>query len=264
MLKNTAGQRFFFGLVAAADGTALTGATVTVKRALDGAAQASATGTVTELGGGQYRFNPSQADTNADHIGFLFTATGAVAVSANIETRAADPLTAALAADAVWDEALSGHTTAGTAGKALADAGGAADPLSNTVPGAYASGTAGAALGKIGGGNVMTVGPVAPAGDVAVVRGDDYAAADSRDLSWTDNAAAWPDLTSATIMLDALGTSWAGAVVTPTGPGKVRVELTAAQTSALNQGTGRYTLRATLSGGAVVTLAQGGFVVKAN
>lgn len=50
-------------------------------------------------------------------------------------------------ADAVWDEALSGHTTAGSAGKALADAGNAGDPWSTAVPGAYGAGTAGKILG---------------------------------------------------------------------------------------------------------------------
>jgi hypothetical protein len=52
-------------------------------------------------------------------------------------------------ADAVWDEALSGHTTAGTAGKALSDASSAGDPWSTAVPGAYAAGTAGSRIGRI-------------------------------------------------------------------------------------------------------------------
>ena len=50
-------------------------------------------------------------------------------------------------ADAVWDEALSGHTTAGSAGKALSDAGAAGDPWGTAVPGAYGAGTAGYILG---------------------------------------------------------------------------------------------------------------------
>lgn len=52
-------------------------------------------------------------------------------------------------ADAVWDEALSGHTTAGSTGEALDDAGGAAaDPWDTALPGAYASGKAGWILGN--------------------------------------------------------------------------------------------------------------------
>lgn len=86
--KNIAGQRLYFCLVSATDGAALTGATVTARRALDGGAQASATGSVTELGNGHYRFDASQADTNGDHVGYLFTATGAIPVSANLVTTA--------------------------------------------------------------------------------------------------------------------------------------------------------------------------------
>jgi hypothetical protein len=50
-------------------------------------------------------------------------------------------------ADAVWDEATSGHSTAGTTGKALTDAGSAGDPWSTALPGAYTAGSAGYILG---------------------------------------------------------------------------------------------------------------------
>lgn len=101
------------------------------------------------------------------------------------------PPTAASVADAVWDEATSGHTTTGSEGKAIIDilagasaasiadavwdevldtahevggsasvllqaAGGAADPLLNAVPGAYGDGTAGKALGEIAGVKAQT------------------------------------------------------------------------------------------------------------
>ena len=57
--------------------------------------------------------------------------------------------TASAIADAVWDEALSGHLTAGSTGAALDDAGGAAaDPWNTTLPGAYSSNTAGWILGN--------------------------------------------------------------------------------------------------------------------
>jgi hypothetical protein len=49
--------------------------------------------------------------------------------------------------DDIWDEATSGHTTAGTTGKALIDAGSAGDPWSTALPGSYASGTAGYIVG---------------------------------------------------------------------------------------------------------------------
>jgi hypothetical protein len=51
-------------------------------------------------------------------------------------------------ADAVWDEALSGHSTAGTAGLALSAAGAAGDPWSIALPGSYATGTAGNIIGR--------------------------------------------------------------------------------------------------------------------
>lgn len=50
-------------------------------------------------------------------------------------------------ADGVWDEAIAGHLSAGTAGLALNSAGGAGDPWSTALPGAYGSGTAGKILG---------------------------------------------------------------------------------------------------------------------
>jgi len=89
--KNTATQYIYFGLINSTSGDALTGATVTAYRALDGAAQASATGTTTELGNGQYRFNLSQADTNANNGSYLFTATNAIPVEKTVVFTAADP-----------------------------------------------------------------------------------------------------------------------------------------------------------------------------
>lgn len=79
--KNVASQFIYFTLVNATNGAALTGATVTARTALGNAAQAAATGTTSELGNGHYRFNLSQADTNADFVGYLFTASNAIPVS---------------------------------------------------------------------------------------------------------------------------------------------------------------------------------------
>jgi hypothetical protein len=93
--KNVAGQSVFFVLINSTTGAPLTGATVTVNRALDTAAQAAATGAVTELGSGQYRFDASQADTNADFLGYLFSATSAISVGANFVTTANNPHDAA-------------------------------------------------------------------------------------------------------------------------------------------------------------------------
>ena len=181
------------------------------------------------------------------------------------------PPSAASVADAVWDEATADHAATGTTGKALANAGSAADPLTNTVPGTYASGTAGAALGRIGGGQITTTSPVAVSGDVTIVRGDDYNAADGRALDWTDVSAAWPDLTGATIAVTVqttATTTWtkAGSVVTPTGSGKkVRVEPTAADTATFAGGASYpFDVQATLSSGRKVTLLRGTWYVLAD
>ena len=56
--------------------------------------------------------------------------------------------TAATIADAVWDEATSGHSTAGTTGKALTDAAASGDPWGTALPGAYSAGTAGHIIGN--------------------------------------------------------------------------------------------------------------------
>lgn len=93
--KNVSGQYLYFGLLNATTGAALTGATVTAKRSIDGGAQASATGTVTEDAGGQYHLALSQADTNGNDIGYLFTATSAIPVNISVVTTAADPTDAA-------------------------------------------------------------------------------------------------------------------------------------------------------------------------
>lgn len=54
---------------------------------------------------------------------------------------------AAAISSAVWQEALASHPDAGTAGKALTDAGTAGDPWSTALPGAYGAGTAGLIIG---------------------------------------------------------------------------------------------------------------------
>ncbi len=56
-------------------------------------------------------------------------------------------LTAGAIADAVWDEALAGHVSAGSTGEALNAAGAAGDPWITTLPGSYTSGQAGYIVG---------------------------------------------------------------------------------------------------------------------
>lgn len=77
--RNVASQVITFGLVTTA-GAAGTGATVTTKVTKDGT-QAAGAGTVTELGSGQYKYVPTQSETNATSVGFHFSATGIVPVN---------------------------------------------------------------------------------------------------------------------------------------------------------------------------------------
>lgn len=80
------------------------------------------------------------------------TTTYASAVAGSVVKEIADnaggaSLTVQDIVDGVWDEPTAGHTTAGTTGKALTDAGSAGDPWSTALPGAYGAGTAGKIIG---------------------------------------------------------------------------------------------------------------------
>jgi hypothetical protein len=94
--KNVASQVLTFDLVNATTGASLTGASVTTKVALDGT-QGAGAGTVTELGTGQYKYVPTQGETNGTSVGFSFTASNAVPVNLHCFTVATADQT--LAAD---------------------------------------------------------------------------------------------------------------------------------------------------------------------
>jgi hypothetical protein len=163
-------------------------------------------------------------------------------------------------ADAVWDEALSGHVAAGTAGKALAYADVAVSSRATAAD--VASTIAGAT-------NVVVIaGPVS--GDlVTVTKGDSYSASDAqRRIQWTNTTGApWPtDLTGWTITFTARKSTAntttgdatftvGGTVVTPTGTQVVRLsDITSLSTSTLAVGNGDkgyvWDLEASLASGA--------------
>jgi hypothetical protein len=110
--KNVASQVIPFALVNATTGAALTGATVTTVVSKDGT-QAAGGGTVTELGGGQYKYVPTQAETNVTNLGVLFTATNAVPKDVSLYTIGQDPTAAQLAANTTQ---LAGQTVTAAAG----------------------------------------------------------------------------------------------------------------------------------------------------
>ena len=198
-------------------------------------------------------------DTRMAHLMADITSTPAGVGAAMTLTAAYDAAktaapTALANADAVWDEALSGHTATGSAGKALASAGAASDPLLNPVPGSYPSGSAGAALGSIGSAQVIITSPVANSGIITIYAGDDYYAVDGRSIDVTDASGLWPDLTGATVTFKAGAFSKAMTVITPTGTAKkVRLELTKVETASILPRTNPYKITAVLATTAHVT-----------
>ena len=162
---------------------------------------------------------------------------------------------ASTVADAVWDEALAGHSTAGTAGQALTASGSASDPLLNTVPGSYASGTAGHALGRIANGQLTIVQPVLDDGFFRIVPGRDYLADDG--MAFTFSSTSWPTLAAGTTVEFIFGDETLDGE--RTGDQTVRLEVTATQgetLAAARSGRQHYDIVATLPSGSVVGLAE--------
>lgn len=118
-------------------------------------------------------------------------------------------------------------------------------------------------LGLIGTGAITVTAPVLNSGDVEVVRGDDYLAADGRALLWTSDDWAVLDLSEAEAILFKAKTRYSSAVLSVAAVAasdtEVRVELTTEQTSALAVGRDayRFDLEAELANGSIITLAQG-------
>jgi hypothetical protein len=70
-----------------------------------------------------------------------------VAGSASVLLQGATAPSSADVADAVWNELVADHSGVGSAGAALAAAGGTGDPWSTALPGSYGAGTAGKIIG---------------------------------------------------------------------------------------------------------------------
>lgn len=130
-------------------------------------------------------------------------------MDASVGAMAANVLTAAATASdfgaevaaAVWDLAMSGHTTSGTFGEAMAAAGSAGDPWTTTLPGSYTSGQA----GKILGDNLnATVSSRAVAGDAMALTSSERT---------TLAAAIWNALTSGMSTVGSIGKKLADWVV---------------------------------------------------
>lgn len=85
MRKNVAGQRISAHLVSRTDGSDVTTGTTTVYVTVDGTQSAGA-GTVTHSGQGSWTYEPTQAETNGDHIAFTFKNSTAVSALVNVYT----------------------------------------------------------------------------------------------------------------------------------------------------------------------------------
>ena len=90
MIKNTSGQAVSAQLVAVADGEDVTSGTTTVYVTGDAGTQASGGGTVTHEGNGCWSYQPTQAETNYDHVSYTFVNSAAVSVTVQ-----RDPITLA-------------------------------------------------------------------------------------------------------------------------------------------------------------------------
>ncbi len=232
MLEQT-GNAVVFYVHYVASGVGATGLTVTVNVYRAGTLIVTA-GNAVEVGDGLYSYTLASGSVTVDgEYAAVFKTAGTadqkhiaamwVIGRAGIEHLDAD---VADVPDTVWDEALAGHAT---------------------------SGSAGAALLRIGSNTITIVSPVADDGAISLIYGDDYLAVDGRALDFTGTT--WPAITTSTIALKvqaATALSFAGSVLSASS---CRVPLTATQVATIGVGVWAYDLEATI-GTSAITLAQ--------
>lgn len=132
------------------DGTIITSwAGMDTQVSLDGANYAAATNEATEIQtSGTGYVDLTAAEMNADMVWVKITVTNTDALPLAVALGPQEVADLAQTADAIWDEALAGHVSAGSTGEALSAAGSAGDPWITPLPGAYGAGTAGNILGN--------------------------------------------------------------------------------------------------------------------
>lgn len=135
--KNTAGQVICFSGINASTGAALTGATFSCRRCLDGTF-AAATGSITEdTGLGFYKMALSQADTNGNNCSYFFTATNAIPVTINVITTVLDPTSTAFGLSIAKTTNITGFNdiaaTAVVSGGAITTSGGAVSTVTTAT-----------------------------------------------------------------------------------------------------------------------------------
>ena len=167
--------------------------------------------------------------------------------------------TAGEVADAVWDEALSGHATAGTAGYLLTSAGsgGISPELVAMIEETYAGVTA------LQGVSITLASPMGSGGTISILYGYDYYAADGTVPTW--NGTNWPNLTGAALsVVDFTTRASLGGTVTGTSVGgsTQTVKWEIPDETFDTHGSGKYILEAVLQGGHKVPLAVGDILTR--
>lgn len=112
---------------------------------------------------------------------------------------------------------------------------------------------------RVGGTSVVISSPIAMSGRITVEQGADYAAADSRAITFNAPDEGWPDVTTASGIVFRVSEQLEKAA-TAVNAATVRVELTAAETAALEAHHTEYEVIATIST-RIVPLARGDLVI---
>jgi len=148
--SNSTGLAAIYARTDVATSTRLSSASYTVP--LDAAGTRTAVGLATANLDTQLAAIVAYVDTEVAAI-LAAVDTEVAAIKAKTDNLPASPAavsdipSASAIADAVWDEVIAGHLTAGSTGEALNAAGSAGDPWTTTLPGAYGAGTAGYLIG---------------------------------------------------------------------------------------------------------------------
>lgn len=216
---------------------------------------------------GFYRLTPSagMVDT-AGNLAFCVQKTGCIPFNGLVILRPGDaytrlgaPAGASIAADIATRLATAGYTAPDNA--TITAIAGYIDTEVAAILAAVDTEVAAikAKTDTIGSVTVTVVSPVASDGTTLnLVRGDDYANADGRALTFTNTGVAWPSLAGATVTFTVGGVAKTCTVTQATAPNQsLYAELTAANTEALGIGTYDYDVQATLAGGRIDTLIRG-------
>lgn len=135
--KNTAGQFLHVAAVNATTGAALTGATISVRRCIDGTFAAAGATVTEDTGLGFYKVALTQADTNGNNLAFFFTATNMIPVQMTVITTACDPTSTAFGLSLAKTTNITGFNdiaaTAVVSSGAITTSGGAVSTVTTTT-----------------------------------------------------------------------------------------------------------------------------------